>query len=234
MGPAMSVSGVRNSWLTLLKNVVFARSSSASIWARRRSSSDRRATASAAATLDPTNRKKSRYASSARRRGLMPATSHDVGDSPRGPHTARRRPDRSARATVPRAADRATPAPRSRRSRATHERPERASARTELSRRNGITRLDAAGAHQRRRSAVAGSGVEKGEREIFGVACEDGRRRGEHVGDARRLLGDPAEIAQQPQPALTDHAPRRLADDAEHAVHAPGLVAHRDRTKRRR
>ena len=40
------------------------------------------------------------------------------------------------------------------------------------------------------------------------------------------MLGDPAEIAQQPQPALTDHAPRRLADDAEHAVHAPGLVAH--------
>ena len=107
-----------------------------------------------------------------------------------------------------------------------NERPERAFARTELSRCNGITRLDAAGAHQRRRSAVAGSGVEKDEREIFGVACEDGRRRGEHVGDARRLLGDPAEIAQQPQPALTDHPPGRLADDAEHAVHAPGLVAH--------
>ena len=30
MGPSMSVSGVRNSWLTLLKNVVLARSSSAS------------------------------------------------------------------------------------------------------------------------------------------------------------------------------------------------------------
>jgi hypothetical protein len=35
----MSVSGVRNSWLTLLKNAVFARSSSASASARRRSSS---------------------------------------------------------------------------------------------------------------------------------------------------------------------------------------------------
>jgi hypothetical protein len=30
MGPKIRVSGVRSSWLTLLKNVVFARSSSAS------------------------------------------------------------------------------------------------------------------------------------------------------------------------------------------------------------
>ena len=107
-----------------------------------------------------------------------------------------------------------------------NERPERASARTKLSRGNGSARLDAAGAHQRRRTAVAASGVEKDAREIFGVAGQDGRRRHEHVGDARRLLGDPAEIAQQPQPALADHPPGRLVDDAEHAVHAPGLVAH--------
>ena len=38
-GPSISVSGVRNSWLTLLKNVVLARSSSASASARLRSSS---------------------------------------------------------------------------------------------------------------------------------------------------------------------------------------------------
>ena len=37
IGPSISVSGVRNSWLTLLKNAVFARSSSASASARRRS-----------------------------------------------------------------------------------------------------------------------------------------------------------------------------------------------------
>ena len=38
-GPMISVSGVRNSWLTLLKKSVFARSSSASASARRRSAS---------------------------------------------------------------------------------------------------------------------------------------------------------------------------------------------------
>ena len=38
-GPSISVSGVRNSWLTLEKNAVFARSSSASASARRRSAS---------------------------------------------------------------------------------------------------------------------------------------------------------------------------------------------------
>ena len=38
-GPMISVSGVRNSWLTLVKKSVFARSSSASASARRRSAS---------------------------------------------------------------------------------------------------------------------------------------------------------------------------------------------------
>ena len=38
-GPSSSVSGVRNSWLTLEKNAVLARSISASASARRRSSS---------------------------------------------------------------------------------------------------------------------------------------------------------------------------------------------------
>jgi hypothetical protein len=46
-GPSMSVSGVLNSWLTLLKNAVFARSISASASARFRSSSYARAFASA-------------------------------------------------------------------------------------------------------------------------------------------------------------------------------------------
>ena len=38
-GPSINVSGVRNSWLTLLKNAVLARSISASASARRRASS---------------------------------------------------------------------------------------------------------------------------------------------------------------------------------------------------
>ena len=38
-GPSISVSGVRNSWLTFEKNAVLARSISASASARRRSSS---------------------------------------------------------------------------------------------------------------------------------------------------------------------------------------------------
>ena len=48
-GPSMSVSGVRNSWLTLVKNTVLARSSSASASARARSSSYARAVRSAPA-----------------------------------------------------------------------------------------------------------------------------------------------------------------------------------------
>ena len=44
-GPSISVSGVRNSWLTFEKNCVFARSSSASASARRRSCSYERALA---------------------------------------------------------------------------------------------------------------------------------------------------------------------------------------------
>ena len=39
VGPIISVSGVRNSWLTLEKKAILARSSSASALARRRSSS---------------------------------------------------------------------------------------------------------------------------------------------------------------------------------------------------
>ena len=50
-GPSISVSGVRNSWLTLEKNAVFARSSSASASARRRSSSYARALATRRADL---------------------------------------------------------------------------------------------------------------------------------------------------------------------------------------
>ena len=49
-GPRIRVSGVRNSWLTLEKNSVFARSSSARDSARRRSASKARALASPAAT----------------------------------------------------------------------------------------------------------------------------------------------------------------------------------------
>ena len=47
IGPSISVSGVRNSWLTLEKNAVFARSISANACARRRSFSYARAVAMA-------------------------------------------------------------------------------------------------------------------------------------------------------------------------------------------
>ena len=52
-GPSMSVSGVRNSWLTLLKKAVFARSNSAKTSVRRRSSSYARALATAVVIAPP-------------------------------------------------------------------------------------------------------------------------------------------------------------------------------------
>ena len=52
-GPSIKVSGVRNSWLTLEKNAVFARSISASASARRRSSSRARTVERAPAMVTP-------------------------------------------------------------------------------------------------------------------------------------------------------------------------------------
>ena len=54
VGPSISVSGVRNSWLTLEKNAVFARSSSASASARASASSSARALATAVPICDAT------------------------------------------------------------------------------------------------------------------------------------------------------------------------------------
>ena len=59
-GPSISVSGVRNSWLTLLKNAVLARSISASASARARSCSYASAFASALVTPWATRSKKPR------------------------------------------------------------------------------------------------------------------------------------------------------------------------------
>ena len=60
MGASISVSGVRNSWLTLLKNAVFARSSSASASARSFSCSKERACSMRPALALATRRRKSR------------------------------------------------------------------------------------------------------------------------------------------------------------------------------
>jgi hypothetical protein len=54
-GPSSSVSGVRSSWLTSEKNVVLARSSSASDSARRRSAANARLLATAAANWPATS-----------------------------------------------------------------------------------------------------------------------------------------------------------------------------------
>ena len=79
VGPSISVSGVRNSWLTLLKNAVLARSSSASASARACASSSAWAAAMAAPIWDATSVRKSRYASSSSSRGLVPATRMPIG-----------------------------------------------------------------------------------------------------------------------------------------------------------
>ena len=77
----MSVSGVRNSWLTLEKNAVFARSISASASARCRSSSYARALAMAVPICVAASSRKFTYRSSSLRRGLIPATRKPAGSS---------------------------------------------------------------------------------------------------------------------------------------------------------
>ena len=81
VGPSISVSGVRNSWLTLLKNAVLARSSSASASARALASSSACAAAMAVPICEATSDRKSRYAWSSIRRGLVPATRRPTGRS---------------------------------------------------------------------------------------------------------------------------------------------------------
>ena len=75
IGPSINVNGVRNSWLTLLKNVVFARSMAASASARCRSSSYAVAFATAVPSWSATRSRKLRYSSSNGRRGLRPTIS---------------------------------------------------------------------------------------------------------------------------------------------------------------
>ena len=75
-GPSINVSGVRNSWLTLLKNAVFARSSSAKASSRFFSSSAERAFWIAAATWSATRSKNVWYSASIRRVGFTPAMRH--------------------------------------------------------------------------------------------------------------------------------------------------------------
>lgn len=80
-GAAIRVSGVRNSWEMLLKNAVFARSSSASASARRRSSSYARALARLAAIWPATRLTNPEYEASSGRYGLIPATRKPAGRS---------------------------------------------------------------------------------------------------------------------------------------------------------
>ncbi len=79
VGPSIRVSGVRNSWLTLLKNAVLARSISASASARALASARARALEMAVAIWPATSARKLRYLSSKMSRGLMAATSTPVG-----------------------------------------------------------------------------------------------------------------------------------------------------------
>ena len=73
-GPSMSASGVRNSWLTFEKNVVLARSSSASASARCRSSSAARALLIRPPIWAASSSNQRRYSASNGRRALMPST----------------------------------------------------------------------------------------------------------------------------------------------------------------
>ena len=74
VGPSISVSGVRSSWLMLLKNSVLARSSSAMASARRRSSSEARARAIAEVSCEATSARKRRYPSEGARHAARPKT----------------------------------------------------------------------------------------------------------------------------------------------------------------
>ena len=73
-GPSISASGVRNSWLTFEKNVVLARSSSASASARCRSSSAARALLIRPPIWAASSSNQRRYSASNGRRALMPST----------------------------------------------------------------------------------------------------------------------------------------------------------------
>ncbi len=79
-GPRSNVNGVRNSWLTLVRKAVLARSSSASASARRRCCSYESAVANAADTWSASSRQNPWYCSSSGRRGFSPTTRHPVID----------------------------------------------------------------------------------------------------------------------------------------------------------
>ncbi len=75
---------MRNSWLTLLKNAVLARSSSASASARDCASSRARAAATAVPTCDAMADRNSRYAASSRSRELVRTVRRPTGLPPPG------------------------------------------------------------------------------------------------------------------------------------------------------
>ena len=86
VGPSINVSGVRNSWLTLEKNAVLARSSWARSSARWRAASRVRALVMPVPTWLATSSRKSRYWSSISSRGASPTTSTPMGKGlPTGP-----------------------------------------------------------------------------------------------------------------------------------------------------
>ena len=69
--------------------------------------------------------------------------------------------------------------------------------------------------------------VQSGERQILTVVLEDDRGIAEDGTSRSCSVADASEVTQRRQPALTDDATRRLADDAEDAADLAGFVAHR-------
>ena len=218
VGPSINVSGVRNSWLTLLKNAVFARSSRASSSARARACSSICAPAIAVPICDATRARKSRYATSSIKRPLVPATSTAVGPAlpcsvlgnasalpcsaiipVSSSHAARQRAARAPGAFVE--LDRAGQLGRQRRPARTHD---------------GARDL-----------GVGVEQIDAGKRQIGAVLLEHAAR--DRAGLVHRLrlpcLG--RERLRRLQPSLAEHALRRLGDGDEHAADPPAFFTDR-------
>ena len=209
-GPRISDSGVRNSWLTLEKKSVFARSSSASASARSRSASRARTLARLEAIWPATSSRKPRYSWSSARYGFRPATSSPAGsgrpESASGIASAWRggsshapsghlRPvevDHGGRAVEPR-----------------DLRPGRRAVRD---------------GHER---AVVAGRVGERERQVQPVAGQAAVDGGEQVALARGRAGGLGQLAQGGEPALAQHAVGLLDDHAQHPGRRAVLVAQR-------
>ena len=228
-GPSMSASGVRNSWLTFEKNVVLARSSSASASARCRSSSAARALPIRPPIWAASSSNQRRYSASNGRRALTPSTIAPTlrprprsasgstiaagGGSGHGPAgTAPIRSDRPVTSS-------AVPVSVTRR-----DRPDRVDAGA-VDGRRGIAGGDP-GRCDQAHAAVRLPQVDQRERDVGGARRQHVRRS--HAGDVHgpRIGGGDGEVAQRPQAPFADHAGRRLGAGAEHAADAARFVGH--------